>query len=112
MKTLTRELLARLETLQILSRRRTRTNRRGEISSVKKGASLEFSDYREYLQGDDIRSIDWNVYARTEKLYLKLFFEDESRPLYFVVDGSVSMRFGEPSKFEFAVALASALSYV
>ena len=112
MKSLTRDLLASLETLQILSQRRTRMARRGEISSVKKGSSLEFSDYREYLQGDDIRSIDWNVYARTEKLFLKLFFEDESRPLYFVVDGSISMRFGDPSKFEYALALSAALSYM
>ncbi|HSP06496.1 MAG TPA: DUF58 domain-containing protein [Acidobacteriota bacterium] len=112
MKQLTRELLAQIDTLQIPSGRRTRLNRRGERTSQKKGASLEFSDYREYLQGDDIRSIDWNVYARTEKLFLKLFFEDESRPVYFIVDASRSMGFGDPSKFDYALSLASALSYI
>lgn len=112
MKQLTRELLAQIDTLQILSRRRSRLNRRGERTSQKKGSSLEFSDYREYLQGDDIRSIDWNVYARTEKLFLKLFFEDESRPVYFIVDGSRSMGFGNPSKFDYGLSLAAALSYV
>lgn len=112
MKLLTRELLAKIDTLQILSARRTRLNRRGERTSHKKGSSVEFSDYREYLQGDDIRSIDWNVYARTEKLFLKLFFEDESRPVYFIVDGSRSMGFGAPAKFDYALSLASALSYV
>lgn len=112
MRQLTRELLAQIDTLRILSSRRTRLNRRGERTSHKKGSSLEFSDYREYLQGDDIRSIDWNVYARTEKLFLKLFFEDESRPVYFIVDGSRSMGFGEPAKFDYCLSLAAALSYV
>lgn len=112
MKELTRDLLARIDGLQIPSRRKARLNRRGERTSSRKGSSLEFSDYREYLQGDDFRSIDWNVYARTEKLFLKLFLEDESRPVYIVVDASRSMSFGEPSKFEYALSLSAALSYI
>ena len=94
-----RELLTRLEALQIPSRRRMRQQHRGEKTSLRKGSSLEFSDYREYLQGDDIRRIDWNVYARTERLYLKLFFEEESRPVLLLIDGSESMGFGSPAKF-------------
>jgi uncharacterized protein (DUF58 family) len=111
MTLVTQELLARVQTLRLQSRRKIRAQQRGEKSSLRKGSSLEFADYREYLQGDDIRSIDWNAYARCERLYLKLFQEEESRPVYFLVDGSESMRFGNPSKFEFALALASVLSY-
>lgn len=112
MELLTKDLLAQLDQLQILSRRRLRTPQRGEKSSLRKGSSIEFSDYREYLQGDDIRSIDWNVYARTERLFLKLFLEEESKPVTFVVDASESMNFGKPGKFDYALALATALSYV
>jgi uncharacterized protein (DUF58 family) len=112
MKLLTRELLAKLQQIHIASRRRLRYQYRGERSGLKKGSSLEFSDYREYLPGDDIRNIDWNVYARTERLFLKLFLEDESKPVYFVLDASDSMDFGEPTKFEYSRAFASALSYV
>ena len=77
MKLLTKELLARLETVSLRSSRRIRSPQRGERPGLRKGSSLEFSDYREYLQGDDIRSIDWNVYARADKLFLKLFLEEE-----------------------------------
>jgi uncharacterized protein (DUF58 family) len=109
---ITKELLTRLETLQIPSRRRSRHPYRGEKASQRKGSSLEFSEYREYLQGDDIRSVDWNVYARTEHLFLKLFFEEESRPVYFAVDASKSMNFGSPSKLAYALAVAASLAYV
>lgn len=112
MRLVTNELLARLERLRIPSRRRIRSHHRGEQSSLRKGASLEFSDYREYLPGDDIRSIDWNTYARTERLYLKLYLEEESKPVYVLVDCSASMNFGDPTKFEYALALAACLSYV
>jgi uncharacterized protein (DUF58 family) len=112
MNLLTKDLLAQIEQLQIPSRRRLRQQHRGERAGLKKGSSLEFSDYREYLPGDDIRNVDWNVYARTERLFLKLFLEEQSKPVYFVVDASESMNFGEPTKFEYALALAGALSYV
>jgi uncharacterized protein (DUF58 family) len=112
MKLLTREMLAKLQQIHIASRQRLRYQYRGERSGLKKGSSLEFSDYREYLPGDDIRNIDWNVYARTDRLFLKLFLEDESKPVYFVVDASDSMDFGEPTKYEYSRAFASALSYV
>jgi hypothetical protein len=107
-----RKLLTRLEALQIPSRQRMRQQHRGEKTSLRKGSSLEFSDYREYLQGDDIRRIDWSVYARTERFYLKLFFEEESRPIFILVDGSESMSFGAPPKFEYALSLAAYLSYI
>lgn len=109
---LSKELLSQLELLQIPSRRRLRNLQRGEKASNRKGSSVEFSDYREYLQGDDIRSIDWSIYARTERLFLKLFLEEESKPVTIVVDASESMKFGEPSKFEYTMSLALALCYI
>lgn len=112
MRLVTNKLLTKLDALKIPSRRRIRSRYRGEKSSLRKGSSLEFSDYREYMPGDDIRNIDWNTYARTERLFLKLFFEEESRPVYFVVDCSDSMNFGEPTKFEYGLSLACCLSYI
>jgi uncharacterized protein (DUF58 family) len=111
MNLLTRELLSEVASLQIASRRRLRFAHKGEKNSLHKGSSAEFSDYREYLQGDDIRSIDWNVYARSERLYLKLFLEEQSKPIYSLVDASESMRFGNPSKLDYALATSAALSY-
>ncbi len=101
-----------IDRIQIPSRRRIRAQERGEKTGLKKGSSVEFSDYREYFQGDDIRSIDWNVYARTERLFLKLFLEEQTKPVYFIVDASLSMGFGSPSKFEYAMSIAAALSYL
>lgn len=112
MSLVTNELLAQLNALKIPSRRRIRSHFRGEKSSLRKGSSVEFSDYREYLPGDDIRSIDWSVYARTERLFLKLFLEEESKPIYLVVDASVSMNFGTPLKLEYALSLAACMSYI
>jgi len=106
-----RELLARAESISIPSSRRSRFYQRGERAGLKKGSSLEFSDYREYLQGDDLRNIDWSVYARSERLFLKMFLEEQSKPVYFVMDSSESMKFGTPSKFTFALQLALLLSY-
>jgi uncharacterized protein (DUF58 family) len=109
---ITRSLLAQIESLQILSKHRQRAPLRGERSSLRQGAGMEYADFRPYLQGDDIRRIDWNLYARTEKLFLKLFLEEESKPVYFVVDASESMSFGEPSKFRFAMQTAACLAYI
>ena len=112
MTLITHELLAQLAALKIPSRSRLAIHHRGGKSSTRKGSSLEFSDYREYLPGDDIRKIDWNAYARSERMFLKLFYEEESRPVYFVVDQSQSMNFGSPTKFDFALSLALCLCYV
>lgn len=107
-----RKLLARIEGLRIATGRKQRALQRGERSSLRKGAGTEFSDFRPYLQGDDIRRIDWNLYARSERLFLKLFLEEESRPSYFLVDGSESMNFGDPTKFRYSLRVAACLSYI
>ena len=84
--------LAKLERLHLLSRRTFGGQSRAERRSHKLGSSLEFADYRNYVPGDDLRSIDWNIYGRSDKLFLKLFEEEEDLHIYLLVDVSDSMR--------------------
>ena len=74
--------------------------------------SVEFADYRPYGAGDDLRYVDWNIYGRLDRLYLKLFVDEEDLYLHLLLDGSGSMRFGEPSKLRYAARLAAALGFV
>lgn len=106
------EILRKLELLSIRTRKTILGQYSGERKSPKKGAGVEFADFRSYSPGDDIRRIDWNTYARTESLFLKLFAEELELPLNIVIDSSASMGFGTPPKFEFARQVAEALSYV
>lgn len=107
------EFLRRLEHLQILTRKVFRGRMKGERRSRKKGQSVEFADYRDYVRGDDPRFIDWNIYGRLERLFIKLFLEEEDLAFYVIVDASESMRFGSPlSKFDYARRVAAALGYV
>ena len=106
------ELLARLERLELVSRKVFRGRMKGERKSRRKGQSVEFADFRSYVPGDDLRFVDWNLYARLDRLFLKLFLEEEDLHVYFVVDASPSMNFGEPTKFYFAKQIASALAFV
>lgn len=105
-------LLARLEKMELISRKIFRGRLKGERRSKRKGQSVEFADYRNYVPGDDLRFVDWNLYARLDKLYLKLFLEEEDLHVYFLVDASPSMNFGEPTKFFAAKQLAAALAFV
>jgi len=105
--------LARLEKLRIRTRQRYAGIGRGMHLSPKRGSSLEFNDYRHYSPGDDFRYIDWGLYGRTDKLYIKLFQEEEDLLTYIFVDASASM--GYPAgdrKFESATLTALALAYV
>ncbi len=105
--------LARLEQLQILTRKIFRGRHKGERRSRKKGQSVEFADYRDYVRGDDTRFIDWNIYGRLERLFLKLFLEEEDLAFYVILDASASMNFGEPmTKFDYARRVAAALGYI
>jgi uncharacterized protein (DUF58 family) len=107
------ELIAKLDQLEVLTRKVFRGRTKGERRSRKKGQSIEFADYREYVPGDDTRFLDWNVFGRLDRLYLKLFLEEEDLAFYVLVDTSESMNFGKPvTKFDFARKLAAALSYV
>jgi uncharacterized protein (DUF58 family) len=109
---LSADFLVQLERLSLLSRRSFRGRVKGERRSPRKGISVEFSDYRQYGVGDDLRYVDWNVYARLDRLYLKLFVDEEDLCLHLLLDASASMGFGEPSKLEHAAKLASALGFV
>ncbi|MEM9941333.1 MAG: DUF58 domain-containing protein [Planctomycetota bacterium] len=105
-------LLAQLERMELVSRKIFRGRMKGERRSRRKGQSVEFADFRNYVPGDDLRFIDWNTYARLDKLFLKLFLEEEDLHFYSLVDCSPSMNFGTPTKFHYAKQLAAALSYI
>ena len=105
-------LLARLERLELVSRKVFRGRMKGERRSKRKGQSVEFSDFRNYVPGDDLRFIDWNLYARLDKLFLKLFLEEEDLHFYSLIDASSSMDFGDPTKLHYAKQLAAALGFV
>lgn len=85
---------------------------RGDRRSTKRGSSVEFADYRNYAPGDDLRRVDWNLYARTDRLFLKIYEEEEDLQVHLLVDTSASMGFGSPSKLAVARRLAAALGYV
>ncbi len=105
-------LLSRLDRLALVARKKHRGGAAGERRSKRRGQSVEFADYRDYVQGDDTRHLDWNLFARLEHLYLKLFEEQEELTLNVLVDGSQSMAFGTPAKADFARRLAAALGYI
>ncbi|MEO8511386.1 MAG: DUF58 domain-containing protein, partial [Chloroflexota bacterium] len=104
--------LRRLEQLELASRRMTAGRMKGERRSVRRGQSIEFADYRTYASGDDLRQLDWNVYARLERLFIRLFVEEEDVTVHVLVDASRSMDFGEPNKLDFARRAAAALAYL
>src|SRR6266581_1698946 len=109
---LTPELLRRLEQFQLLAARRAKSSARGERRSRARGQSVEFADYRNYTHGDDFRYLDWNLYGRLERLFLKLYEEERELPVRIFLDASESMSFGEPRKFDFARQVAAAIGYV
>ena len=109
---LTPELLRRLEQFQLLAARRAKSSSRGERRSRARGQSVEFADYRPYVHGDDFRYLDWNLYGRLERLFLKLYEEERELPVRIFLDASESMTFGEPRKFDFARQVAAAIGYV
>ncbi len=105
-------LLARLEKMELVSRKVFRGRMKGERRSRRKGQSVEFADFRNYVPGDDPRFIDWNTYARLDRLFLKLFLEEEDLHFHTLIDASNSMDFGQPSKLQYAKQLAAALGFV
>jgi uncharacterized protein (DUF58 family) len=106
------DFLAQLERLSLASRRSFRGRVKGERRSPRKGQSVEFSDYRAYGVGDDLRYVDWNIYGRTDRLHVKLFVDEEDLCLHLLLDASASMGFGRPSKLAYAVRLAAALGFI
>ncbi len=107
----TKEYIAKLERLSIgLTERLGAVGYSGGRKSSAKGSSLEFSDFREYIPGDDLRRVDWNGYGRFDKLYLKLFLEEKQAAVNLFLDTSKSMDFG--GKIVMAKALAASLAYI
>jgi uncharacterized protein (DUF58 family) len=106
------ELLRRLEQFQLVAGRRSRSSIKGERRSRARGHSVEFADYRSYVPGDDFRYLDWNLYGRLDRLFLKLYEEERELSVLVLLDASESMTFGEPRKFDFARCLAAAAGYV
>ena len=106
------EFLAQLERLTLASRRTFRGRVKGERRSPRKGQSVEFSDYRPYGIGDDLRYVDWNIFGRLDRLHVKLFVDEEDLCLHLLVDASASMDFGRPTKLAYAARLAAALGFV
>jgi uncharacterized protein (DUF58 family) len=104
--------LQQLERLRLLAQRGITGQTRGEHVAWRSGTSLEFLDFRKYQLGDDFRYIDWNIYGRLDKLFIKLFHAEEDRTIHILLDSSASMGFGKPSKDLVAKKLAAALSYI
>lgn len=109
---LTPDLLRRLEQVQLLAARRSKSSAKGERRSRARGQSVEFADHRNYVLGDDLRYLDWNLYGRLDKLFLKLYEEERELPVRIFLDASESMNFGTPRKFDFARQVAAAVAYV
>ncbi len=106
------DFIRKLEYLSILSRKVFKGNLKGEHRSKRKGISHEFSDYRNYVPGDDLRYIDWNLYGRLERLFLKLFLEEEDLYVYILLDTSSSMDYGIPGKLDYSIKIAASLGYI
>ncbi len=104
--------MTKLEQLEILSRKIFMGRMKGERRSKKKGESVEFADYRNYVVGDDLRFLDWNIYARLERLLLKLFMEEEDLNVTILFDVSKSMDWGRPHKGLYVKRVAAALAYI
>jgi len=104
--------LSRLESLSLLARKIQRGSQRAERRSVQRGASIEFAEYRQFVNGDDWRYIDWNAFARWRQLVMKLFVEEEDLQVHLLLDCSASMNWGKPLKFDYARQVVAGLSYL
>ncbi|HUS37078.1 MAG TPA: DUF58 domain-containing protein [Verrucomicrobiae bacterium] len=112
MSLLSADLLRRLEQFQLIAARRAKSAAKGERRSRARGQSVEFADHRNYVPGDDFRYLDWNLYGRLDRLFLKLYEEERELPVRVFLDASESMNFGTPRKIDFAKQIAAAVGYV
>ena len=101
-----------LSRLQLQMSHKSSLNMSGNRKSVQKGISAEFSDFREYMPGDDLRRMDWNVYARLDKLYIREYMEEKEAVVSVLIDTSASMDYGAKSKAELAADLAAVVSFL
>ncbi|MCC5822209.1 MAG: DUF58 domain-containing protein [Phycisphaerales bacterium] len=105
-------LVARLSQLDLSSRKIFAGKLKGERRSKKRGESVEFADHRPYALGDDLRHIDWNIYGRLDRLFMKMFLEEEDLSLHIVIDASASGDTGEPNKFYYMQQVAMSMAYI
>jgi uncharacterized protein (DUF58 family) len=109
--------LRKLERLTLVAEHVRIGRIKGDRRSRKRGSSIEFADFRDYTKGDDLRRLDWNVYARLDRPFLKLLEEEEDLAIHLLVDSSASMNWpdGEASdqnKLTYALRLAASLGYI
>jgi uncharacterized protein (DUF58 family) len=106
------DFLGKLEQLELVARRLLLGRFKGDRLSKRKGTSVEFADHRHYVVGDDFRFLDWNLFARLDRLFIKLYQEEEDLQINVLIDLSKSMDFGTPTKLHYAKQVAAALAYI
>jgi uncharacterized protein (DUF58 family) len=106
------DFLRQIEHLALTVRRAHLGAAKGERRSKRKGPGIEFADYRDYVQGDELRHVDWNLLSRLDALYLRLFEDQEDVTIHLLIDASASMGYGTPTKLGFACKLAAAIGYI
>ena len=106
------EFLKKLEYLNIMSKRLFAGQFKAQRRNMRRGAGQEFADFRAYVPGDDFRHLDWKAFLRLGKLVLRLYQEEEDLPIYFFIDSSQSMDYGDPSKLAYGKQIAAALCYI
>ncbi len=111
-KIVNEELLSQIETLQTVLKNNIAGMFGGLRKSKSYGSSCEFADYRDYMPGDDITKIDWNAYARFDKLYQKLYFDERQMHTKIYIDASRSMEYGDAAKAEQSIRLAATIAYL
>lgn len=104
--------LRKLEALTVVAKRARGSGARADRRARRVGAGIDFADHRTYVPGDDVRTLDWNLFARLDRPFVRVREEDEDLTLSLIVDASASMSFGAPAKLELAVRIAAALAYV
>lgn len=106
------DFMSKLDSLDVLSKKILRGKLQGQRRSKRRGQSIEFADHRPYVVGDDLRFVDWNIYARLEQLFLKLFMEEQDLTVHIALDVSGSVDYGQPAKSDFIRKIAAALGYI
>jgi len=106
------DFMRKLETLHLLARKLFRGQSQNDRTTLRRGMGLEFADHRRYQPGDDFRYVDWNVYSRLDRLFLKGCAAEEDLTIHLLVDTSRSMQEGQPPKIDFACRVAAALGYI
>ncbi|HMN42039.1 MAG TPA: DUF58 domain-containing protein [Phycisphaerales bacterium] len=105
-------LASALDQVDLSTRRMFPGKMQGERRSKARGRSVEFEDFRPYVHGDDLRHVDWNVFARLDRFFIKIFQEEQDLALHIVLDASASMDAGTPNKLVYAQKVAMALGYL